>query len=139
METLCLASFKLGLSQCFWQRVTLGASLISTLQALGEDRAETLRKQFLRIRIGCSSLCVGSSCGSFFSVNTEFMDILISDKNTIKCSLQTHFLSSPPNPHVLLIMKPCSCCLIDLTWCVLLGLCVLLPAFVDASALSSRG
>lgn len=33
-----------------------------------------------------------------------------------------------PDPQVSLIMKPCSCFLIDLTWCVLLGLCVLLPA-----------
>jgi hypothetical protein len=65
---------------------------------------------------------------SHFPVNIEFMDILISDKNTIKCCLQTHFLSSPPNPQVSLIRKPCSCFLIDLTWCVLLALCVLLPA-----------
>lgn len=33
-----------------------------------------------------------------------------------------------PDPQVSLITKPCSCFLIDLTWCGLPGLCVLLPA-----------
>lgn len=40
---------------------------------------------------------LASLCGLFFLL-TESMDILISDKNTIKCGLQSHFLSMPQIP-----------------------------------------
>lgn len=44
-----------------------------------------------------------------------------------------------PDPQVSLIMKPCSCFLIDLTWCVLLGLCVLLSALWMCQLCSPEG